>query len=1218
MNSLITHCLSPTSCRWVAGSLAVLLIQVLAATVTSASVQTVAIKNSRVAISSAISERIPLWRLQAVDLPGQPSSDVDFSEVQVFSADSAWVVEKGGKFIRRSREAIRVFRGQPINPTHSNDIVILVLRANGELQGRWHGSQSDYELIMDKEDSQLRAIEATSLQITDNPFLNDQAFVPQNDPMLPTPRSVLEAQKTTGIAPANLAPGELYTVTIAIDTDYELVQQLGSVGNVSAYLASLFAYLNTTYESELDTRLLIGDQIIPPTAADDPYGSWSGCGGRLSEVETRYAGNTSINRALLAHFSPSGGNCGIAYSPTPTSTAVNSGGVLCDSNYGFSINNITATAPGSSTPISSSWDAYVAAHELGHNFNSPHTHCYGNLNGSGLTSASDPVDSCYVSETADVSAVNACASSSAQLPGTSALTGGNAGSGDGTIMSYCHLLSGGLSNISRTFGQGHSQGVSAGRVSERMARAVENAYGYSSSCISTTSASTPTTYDLSVSRAGAGSGNISSTPSGIDCGSTCTQSFAVDTSVTLTASPSVGSEFAGWSGDCSGTGSCTVTLSSNRSVTASFNSIPVPALGDAVDAPSLTWTTGGNTVWAGQWVEFYATGVNDDAAQAGSISDSQTSYMTTEVTGSGVLSFYWKVSSESNYDYLSVWVDDDRQERISGSVDWSEVTLSIEGSGAHTVQWQYDKDGSVSSGDDTGWVDLVTWTLPPDPPSLASVTTAQTSTSLASATLTFSAAATGGTPETYTATCLPQSASRQIAQSIPVTGDVLAQEVGLALSTVSLEARESFAQLHTSEPFKQEGLRCGTEAMQPRASDINYGNPVPQSLAADCTNSLTNIGSSYAPLTGADYVIPVVFHVIYRSDNVGYVSSQRIADQIDVLNEDFAGYLGSGFNTTVQFELTEIKYYQNDTAFQDSLAGSYKASIASDQSQYLNIFTNDAGGSGILGYATLPDGAAGSSGDGIVMLHETIGGRNNGYGSFDEGRTLVHEVGHYLGLQHTFNPTGACESNTYSAGDLLVDTPAQLNPDYGSASSDCGVASAFNNFMNYSYDNYMYTFTSEQTNRMICSLTSYRSSAYTISYDNGPPVTATGTTSPLTVTGLAAGTTYACSVAATIGTNESAGSTSITVVAGDADGDGTLDFDDAFPDDPTETVDSDGDGLGNNLEMTLGTDINNVDTDGDEFSDYDEYTEGTDPLDPSDYPIPSGLPIWLLYEASQP
>ena len=172
----------------------------------------------------------------------------------------------------------------------SDAVVILVYRANGDLQGRWHGSQTDYELIMNAEDAQLRVLEATRPDATNNPFLNDQVLVPQNDPMLPTPRSVLESQKSTGMAPANLAPGELYTATIAIDTDFELVQQLGSVGNVSAYMASLFAYLNTTYESEVDTRLLIGDQIIPATAADDPYGSWSGCGGRLSEVETRYAG----------------------------------------------------------------------------------------------------------------------------------------------------------------------------------------------------------------------------------------------------------------------------------------------------------------------------------------------------------------------------------------------------------------------------------------------------------------------------------------------------------------------------------------------------------------------------------------------------------------------------------------------------------------------------------------------------------------------------------------------------------------------------------------------------------------------------------------------------------------------------------------------------------------------------------------------------------------
>ena len=172
--------------------------------------------------------------------------------------------------------------------------------------------------------------------------------------------------------------------------------------------------------------------------------------------------------------------------------------------------------------------------------------------------------------------------------------------------------------------------------------------------------------------------------------------------------------------------------------------------------------------------------------------------------------------------------------------------------------------------------------------------------------------------------------------------------------------------------------------------------------------------------------------------------------------------------------------------------------------------------------------------------------------------------------------------------------------------------------MNYSYDDYIHTFMAEQTNHMIWSLSSYRSSLYTISYNNGPSITATRTAPPLTVSGLATGTTYACFVAAKIVTNESAGSTSVTIVAGDAEGDGALFLNDVFPNGPTETLNSDGDGLGNNLEGTLGTDINNVDTDGDDYSDYDEYTEGTDPLDANDYPNISGLPIWLLYEATQP
>ena len=128
-------------------------------------------------------------------------------------------------------------------------------------------------------------------------------------------------------------------------------------------------------------------------------------------------------------------------------------------------------------------------------------------------------------------------------------------------------------------------------------------------------------------------------------------------------------------------------------------------------------------------------------------------------------------------------------------------------------------------------------------------------------------------------------------------------------------------------------------------------------------------------------------------------------------------------------------------------------------------------------------------------------------------------------------------------------------------------------------------------------------------------VSETGTTSPITVNGLAAGTTYSCSVTAFAGT-ASTSSGVITLLAGDSDGDGVIDFDDAFPSDPTETTDTDGEGLGDNLEGTLNTDPENPDTDGDGYTDYEEYVDGTDPLDDGD-PGSGGLPIWLLYEATQ-
>jgi uncharacterized protein (DUF2141 family) len=87
----------------------------------------------------------------------------------------------------------------------------------------------------------------------------------------------------------------------------------------------------------------------------------------------------------------------------------------------------------------------------------------------------------------------------------------------------------------------------------------------------------PPSYTLGVSRAGSGSGTVTSSPTGISCGSTCSHAYTSGTKVTLTASPASGSTFAGWSGACSGTGSCTVTMTAAESVTATFNSVPPPS-----------------------------------------------------------------------------------------------------------------------------------------------------------------------------------------------------------------------------------------------------------------------------------------------------------------------------------------------------------------------------------------------------------------------------------------------------------------------------------------------------------------------------------------------------------------------------------------------------------------------------------------------------------------
>ncbi len=123
----------------------------------------------------------------------------------------------------------------------------------------------------------------------------------------------------------------------------------------------------------------------------------------------------------------------------------------------------------------------------------------------------------------------------------------------------------------------------------------------------------------------------------------------------------------------------------------------------ALDAPGLVWTTAGDLPWV---PETNVTHDGFDAAQVHGLTDGQQSSLSTTITGPAGVRFFWKVDSESGFDFLVFLVDGVERERISGSKDWSRRSLPL-GAGAHTLTFRYQKDASVSEGQDRAWVDEV-------------------------------------------------------------------------------------------------------------------------------------------------------------------------------------------------------------------------------------------------------------------------------------------------------------------------------------------------------------------------------------------------------------------------------------------------------------------------------------------------------------------------------
>lgn len=129
-------------------------------------------------------------------------------------------------------------------------------------------------------------------------------------------------------------------------------------------------------------------------------------------------------------------------------------------------------------------------------------------------------------------------------------------------------------------------------------------------------------------------------------------------------------------------------------------------MADALDAPGLNWSTGGDAEWASQTLENQN---GADAAQSGLIGDDSETWLETSVRGPGVLNFWWKVSSESGFDHLDVAINGQNQGgRLSGEVEWTQRSLTL-GEGLHQIRWTYSKDSSDQAGADAAWLDDVSY-----------------------------------------------------------------------------------------------------------------------------------------------------------------------------------------------------------------------------------------------------------------------------------------------------------------------------------------------------------------------------------------------------------------------------------------------------------------------------------------------------------------------------
>jgi len=225
----------------------------------------------------------------------------------------------------------------------------------------------------------------------------------------------------------------------------------------------------------------------------------------------------------------------------------------------------------------------------------------------------------------------------------------------------------------------------------------------------------------------------------------------------------------------------------------------------------------------------------------------------------------------------------------------------------------------------------------------------------------------------------------------------------------------------------------------------------------------------------ATSTLNIYFHIVYANETMpgGYVSDQRIHDQVDVMNRDYNA-TGVRWNLKSISRIHSADWFLNiapDSKGETAMKAAYRKGTKSDLNVYTLGFANDDS-SGLLGIATFPmDFTSAPQLDGVMLLHSTIPGSQSR--QFSLGRTLVHEAGHWTGLYHTFQ--GGCDA----PGDEIDDTPPQATPSKGCPVNvkTCPGTEGMDpvrNFMDYSDDACMDNFTPDQAKRIKDQLVTYR------------------------------------------------------------------------------------------------------------------------------------------------